>query len=149
MTCRRNNLLLFYANRSLFNAWFEMVYRSLFRVNSLKKKKQELNEDFISIFYRLRTDFSMVLNFSMVWRSTNADFKQTWSLDRPCISEEIAEALGISNLQAALDNQEYLDVTIPLEDEMLDLTEGSNTFFSITYRYSPVTFRHNTVFSDN
>ena len=64
------------------------------------------------------------LIFSIVW-STNADFKQIWSLDRHCISEEIAEALSISNLQAALDNQEYLDVTIPLGDEMLDLTEGS------------------------
>ena len=59
--------------------------------------------------------------------------EQTWSLDRPCTSEEIAEVLGISNLQAALDNQEYLDVMIPLEDEMLDLTEGSNTFFGISY----------------
>ena len=59
--------------------------------------------------------------------------EQTWSLDRSYTSEEIVEVLGISNLQAALDKQEYLDVMIPLEDEMLDLTEGSNTFFGISY----------------
>ena len=44
------------------------------------------------------------------------------------LSGKIAKALGKNNLQAALDKQEYLDAMVPMEDEMLDLTEGSGNF---------------------
>ena len=44
-------------------------------------------------------------------------------------SEEIAKALGTSNLAKALDNHEYIDSVIPMENEMLDLTEGKQTLF--------------------
>ena len=54
--------------------------------------------------------------------------------DVESISVKISKAFGISNLAEAIDKHELLDESaLPMEEEMLDLTEGKETSWLGTF----------------
>ena len=56
--------------------------------------------------------------------------------DVESISVKISKAFGISNLAEAIDKHELIDESaLPMEDEMLDLTEGEETPGLISIEY--------------